>query len=266
MRAMVLGGPGAPLQATELERPTPGHGQLLLRVLACGVCRTDLHIVDGELTATEAPARARSPDRRSSRGRTTPRRAVARLDVRCVPFLHERAREPVRSGALHRLRPRRRLRRVGRRRRALLLPDPGRLRRPRGCAAPLRGTDRLPRTPARRRRRATRAVRLRFGRSHRRAGRPRRGTARLRDHARRRRGRPRVRAVARRRVGRPDGPPEELDAAIIFAPVGRARPRRAAPRLRRAAWSSAPASTCPTSPRSPTSSCGASGRSARWRT
>ena len=45
---------------------------MLLRVRACGVCRTDLHVVDGELEAAEAPARARAPDRR--RDRATARR------------------------------------------------------------------------------------------------------------------------------------------------------------------------------------------------
>ncbi len=52
---MVLSAPGSELRATELERPTPGPGQLLLRVGACGVCRTDLHILDGELTHPKLP-------------------------------------------------------------------------------------------------------------------------------------------------------------------------------------------------------------------
>jgi propanol-preferring alcohol dehydrogenase len=55
MRAMVLSAPGSELRAAELERPTPGPGQLLLRVGACGVCRTDLHILDGELTHPKLP-------------------------------------------------------------------------------------------------------------------------------------------------------------------------------------------------------------------
>jgi propanol-preferring alcohol dehydrogenase len=48
-RAMVLDGPGRPLRLVEREVPRPGAGQLLLEVLACGVCRTDLHLLDGEL-------------------------------------------------------------------------------------------------------------------------------------------------------------------------------------------------------------------------
>jgi propanol-preferring alcohol dehydrogenase len=49
MRAMVLERPGEPLRQTERADPEPGKGQVLLDVHACGVCRTDLHLVDGEL-------------------------------------------------------------------------------------------------------------------------------------------------------------------------------------------------------------------------
>jgi propanol-preferring alcohol dehydrogenase len=55
MQAMVLEAPGSPLRLTELPIPEPSARQLLLRVLACGVCRTDLHIVDGELTDPKLP-------------------------------------------------------------------------------------------------------------------------------------------------------------------------------------------------------------------
>ena len=55
MRAMVLGAARTPLVETELPDPEPGPGQTLLRVLACGVCRTDLHVVDGELTRPQLP-------------------------------------------------------------------------------------------------------------------------------------------------------------------------------------------------------------------
>jgi len=55
MRAMVLDAPRTPLRAAELPVPAPGPGELLLRVRACGVCRTDLHIVDGELTRPKLP-------------------------------------------------------------------------------------------------------------------------------------------------------------------------------------------------------------------
>ena len=49
MKAMVLERPGEPLRETERLSPEAGPGQVLLRVAACGVCRTDLHVVDGEL-------------------------------------------------------------------------------------------------------------------------------------------------------------------------------------------------------------------------
>lgn len=49
MRAMMLEEPGQPLRLVETADPIPGPEQVLLQVHACGVCRTDLHIVDGEL-------------------------------------------------------------------------------------------------------------------------------------------------------------------------------------------------------------------------
>src|SRR5438445_2515465 len=52
---MLLDAPGTPLRAAEIARPHPGDGELLLRVRACAVCRTDLHIVDGELTQPKLP-------------------------------------------------------------------------------------------------------------------------------------------------------------------------------------------------------------------
>jgi propanol-preferring alcohol dehydrogenase len=55
MRAMVLDEPGRPLRETELPVPEAGSGQVLLRVLACGVCRTDLHLLDGELDVPDPP-------------------------------------------------------------------------------------------------------------------------------------------------------------------------------------------------------------------
>jgi len=59
MRAMQLAAPApaveAPLRQVELPVPAPGPGQVLLRVLACGVCRTDLHILEGELPPHRSP-------------------------------------------------------------------------------------------------------------------------------------------------------------------------------------------------------------------
>ena len=55
MRAMMLREPGQRLEAVELPDPTPGSGEVLIEVAACGVCRTDLHVVDGELPEAPLP-------------------------------------------------------------------------------------------------------------------------------------------------------------------------------------------------------------------
>lgn len=49
MRAMVSRRPGEPLVLEERPEPSPGHGEVRLKISACGVCRTDLHVVDGDL-------------------------------------------------------------------------------------------------------------------------------------------------------------------------------------------------------------------------
>ena len=55
MRAMILTEQRKPLHMTEMPEPTPGYGQVLVRVRVCGVCRTDLHVVDGELSEPVLP-------------------------------------------------------------------------------------------------------------------------------------------------------------------------------------------------------------------
>lgn len=55
MLAMVLDAPGRPLRLAELPDPEPGPGQVRVGVSACGVCRTDLHVVDGELPHPRLP-------------------------------------------------------------------------------------------------------------------------------------------------------------------------------------------------------------------
>ncbi|MGH2391448.1 MAG: zinc-dependent alcohol dehydrogenase family protein [Chloroflexota bacterium] len=55
MRAMMLEAPRTPLRLVELPEPTPAAGQVLIRVHTCGVCRTDLHIMDGELPRPKLP-------------------------------------------------------------------------------------------------------------------------------------------------------------------------------------------------------------------
>jgi propanol-preferring alcohol dehydrogenase len=55
MHAVVLRSPGEPLQATTVPDPQPGPGQLRLTIAACAVCRTDLHLRDGEIDAPKLP-------------------------------------------------------------------------------------------------------------------------------------------------------------------------------------------------------------------
>jgi propanol-preferring alcohol dehydrogenase len=55
MLAMILDKPGQPLRAADIPIPQPGPTQLLVQVRACGVCRTDLHVVDGELADPKLP-------------------------------------------------------------------------------------------------------------------------------------------------------------------------------------------------------------------
>jgi propanol-preferring alcohol dehydrogenase len=55
MRAMQLRAPGEALRPARLADPEPGEGELRVRVRACGVCRTDLHVVDGELAGARLP-------------------------------------------------------------------------------------------------------------------------------------------------------------------------------------------------------------------
>ena len=123
MRAMIFEGVGRPLRAVERKIPSPGPGQLLLRVHACGVCRTDLHLLDGEVeiaapprilghqiigtveavgepAETTAGPPVREPrDRRSAIAWAC--RGSAGPDGECA-VVSQRAREPVPAGALHR--------------------------------------------------------------------------------------------------------------------------------------------------------------------
>ncbi len=55
MRAMILEQVGRPLQLREISPPTPREGQLLIKVHTCGLCRTDLHVVDGDLKHPRLP-------------------------------------------------------------------------------------------------------------------------------------------------------------------------------------------------------------------
>ena len=55
MHAMILERPGTPLRPVDRPTPAPGPGEILIEVSACGVCRTDLHVVDGDLPAPKLP-------------------------------------------------------------------------------------------------------------------------------------------------------------------------------------------------------------------
>jgi propanol-preferring alcohol dehydrogenase len=55
MRVMALDRPGAPLRLAAVQKGAPGPGQVLVRVAACGVCRTDLHVCDGDLPLVRSP-------------------------------------------------------------------------------------------------------------------------------------------------------------------------------------------------------------------
>ena len=255
MRAMQLSGVGTALHEVELPEPRPGQGQVQLQVHACGVCRTDLHIVDGELAEPKLPlvlghqivgtvSELGNDVTRFEVGAAR-RRPVARLDVRPLSLLPLGPREPLRHGALHRLHDRRRLRRGGGGRRALLLPDPGGLPRPTGGAASLCRVDRLSGAAVHGRRGAGRPLRLRRGRAHRLPGRPRGGAAGLRLHAGGRRGDAGVRPLARRRMG---GRLRRAAAGGVgrgdhLRSRRRARPHRARRRRQGRQPSSAPEST-----------------------
>jgi propanol-preferring alcohol dehydrogenase len=55
MRAIIFEAAGQPLRPAEVREPVPGPGQVRIKVQACGLCRTDLHVVDGELTRPKLP-------------------------------------------------------------------------------------------------------------------------------------------------------------------------------------------------------------------
>ena len=155
MRAMVVEHPGRAARRARAPRPGARAGQVLVRVLACGVCRTDLHVADGELPQPGPAGRPRARDRRRGgalrragdavRAGRPRRRRLARVDLRLVPLLRRPgARTSATQARFTGLAARRRLRRVRRRGRALRVPAPRRdrsRRRPRrSCARGSSGT------------------------------------------------------------------------------------------------------------------------------
>ena len=216
-------------------RPSrPGPGELLVEVAACGVCRTDLHIVDGEL---ERPAADRARGTRSSAGSL----ALGEGATGFAPG--ERVGVPWlgRTCGHLRLLPARARRICATRRsspaspataaspamssptRAYCFADPGRLRRRRGRAFALRRADRLPSAEEGGRGGAARPLRLRRRRPHPRPARRLAGAAGLRLHPPRRRSgaRPsRARSAAPGRGARATRRRKRSTPAILFAPVG----------------------------------------------
>ena len=189
---MVLRTPGRPLEQAEVPVPEPGAGEVLIRVSACAVCRTDLHVVDGELPHPALPL-------------VPGHQIVGRVVAGGDRFSEgERVGVPWLGGTCGRCR----FCRSGRENlcdaptftgydrdggyadfavaaRGVRVPARRRRTRPRDGAAPVRGADRLPRAQDGGGRGAPGAVRLRRGRAHHLPGRAPRGPARLRLHARR---------------------------------------------------------------------------------
>ena len=161
MRAMMLDAPGQPLKLGHLAVPEPAAHDVLLKVLACGVCRTDLHILDGELPAAppgivpghEVVGRVVALGSAVTRFRVGDRVGIPWLGGTCghCAYCADQHENLCDTPGVHRLRPQRRFRRVRAGRCALLLRAAGCLRR-RACgAAAVRGTDRLPGLPSVRR-------------------------------------------------------------------------------------------------------------------
>ena len=239
----------APLELVERREPEPGPGQVRVRIAACGVCRTDLHVSEGDLPVHrprvvpghEVVGRVDAAGPGAARFRTGDRVGVAWLAWTCgvCRFCRRGQENFAPAGNLHRLGPRRRLRRVDRGRRTLRLPAPRRPRRRPGRPAAVRGDHRLP-GPAQHRAAARRSARhLRFRRlgPHHGPDRPGRG------------GQPSTWPPAR---PRPEASPASSE------PPGSARPMPALP---------TPSTPPSTSPRSATSSRGLSRRSTgagRW--
>ena len=179
MRAMVLERARAPLVARELDRPGPAPGQVLLRVRACAVCRTDLHVVDGELAEPKLPlvlgheivATVEQRGQGVTRFAPGDRVGVPWLGSTCgLAGSAARPGEPVRSAPFHRLHARRRLCRIRHRRRRAMLPHSPAILRLRGGSADVCRAHRVPRVEAAAMG-AARHLRLRRRRAHRRPAR-----------------------------------------------------------------------------------------------
>ena len=233
MRAMVLRRQREALVLEDLPTPVPGPGQVRIRVAACAVCRTDLHVVDGELQHPKLPlipgheiiGRVSACGDGVDRFRPGDRVGVPWLGWTCGVCEYCR-------GGRENLCPRARFTgyqidggyaeyAVADERYCFAID--ARFRRCRSGAADVRRADRLPHAAHGRRRAAHRHLRLRRRRAHRRAGGAARGAARCSPS--RARAIPTAQQFARSlgadwAGGSDEPPPEPLDAALIFAPVG----------------------------------------------
>ncbi len=228
MRAMVLRKPGTALQDCIVPDPEPGFGQVLVKIAACGVCRTDLHVVDGDLTEPKLPIipgheivgriEAVGP------GVTSfwPGERVAWPHLWPVLLLPVRRREPLRCPGLHGLPDRWGICRVRGGRGRILLRSSGRLWRCGGCSALMRRTDWLSRVTDGRQCGQVGHLRIWCRSSH--VAQVAQFEARS-VYAFTRAGDTTAQAFARQlgctwAGSSEEQPPTELDAAIIFAPVG----------------------------------------------
>ena len=252
MQAMVLERPGLPLRAVQVPKRAPGFGQVLVKVAACGVCRTDLHVVDGELTEAKLPiipgheivGRVESVGPSVGQFRAGDRVGIPWLGHTCgtCAYCTARPREPLRRAAVHGLSDRRGLCRIRDRRCQLLLRPAGELLGCRGGAAAVRRAHRLSLPAHGRRGGASGHLRLRRRRPHRGAGGPASGSIGLRLHPAGRRRGAGVRAWIGLRVGRRIGRGAAGPARCrrhLRRPSARWCRRRSPPCARGAWWSSA---------------------------
>ncbi len=136
MKAAVVPDPGAPLEIRDVPIPTPGPGQVLVRIETAGLCHTDIHAARGEWPVEPKipliPGHEGVGDRGAGRrrrpagqGRRPGRAAVARLRLRALPRLRVGPGDVLRDPAVHGLHDRRQLRGVRHRVREPRGPGPG---------------------------------------------------------------------------------------------------------------------------------------------
>jgi alcohol dehydrogenase, propanol-preferring len=118
VRAAIMDAPVRPLELRDMHDPWPGPGEVRIRVAACAICRTDLHVLDGDLAEPKLPLVLGHQivgvvetvgDAVADRS-VGDRVGVPWLGWACGELLSIGAREPVRSSRLHRISTGRRIR------------------------------------------------------------------------------------------------------------------------------------------------------------